>query len=433
VTQSYNVVEPRLGFTYSVDPQTVIRAAYGRYAQPPNSAFEQYNFAQSEAPAILYGTYGFQQYGFTTPNHPIPPATSNNYDFSIEHQFPNQISVKVTPFIRKTQNQIEQFFLNQATSFVSGLNVGNQTSRGFEFELDKGNFAQPGLSAKLSFAYTNSYIAYNTLSNGSTVLTPVVNAIKAYNTLTKGGGGAPCYTLAITDSMGNVITPGGTPSTSCGAGTEANPYYNQPEQSLSAYAPGSTYVPYDLIPAGIALDSTQYGFPYVASLVLNEKVNKLSITPVVQLFAGARYGTPLATNGFDPTACSIVEGTTPVSCSTDLAGGIPNQVTGKFDNIGAFVEPTQLLLHMQLSYDVSKNFTLTANLANILNTCFGGSNEPWNVKGACTYTLPNGATEGAIGNTNFGQGPVQPIGQYAYEPAWTQQPFGIYVTGSFKL
>ena len=194
---------------------------------------------------------------------------------------------------------------------------------------------------------------------------------------------------------------------------------------MSAYAPGSTYVPYDLIPAGIALDSTQYGFPYVASLVLNEKVNKLSITPVVQLFAGARYGTPLATNGFDPTACSIVEGTTPVSCSTDLAGGIPNQVTGKFDNIGAFVEPTVLS-------GVTPEMR-AANLANILNTCFGGSNEPWNVKGACTYTLPNGATEGAIGNTNFGQGPVQPIGQYAYEPAWTQQPFGIYVTGSFKL
>ena len=433
VTQSYGVAEPRLGFTYSVDPQTVIRASYGRYAQPPNSAFEQYNVAQSEAPAVLYGTYGFQQYGFTTPNHPIPPATSNNYDFSIEHQFPNQISIKLTPFIRKTQNQIEQFFLNQATSFVSGLNVGNQTSEGAEFELDKGNFSQQGLSAKLSFAYTNSYIAYNTLSNGSTVLTPVVNAIKAYNALTKGGGGAPCYTLTVTDAMGNVLTPGGAPSTACGAGTQVNPYYNQPLQSLSAYSPGSTYVPYDLIPAGIDLESTQYGFPYVASLVLNEKVNKLSITPVVQLFAGARYGDPLATNGFDPTACTIVTAATAVSCGTNLAGGIPNQVTGKFDTIGEFVEPSQLLLHMQVSYDVSKNFTLTANLANILNTCFGGSNEKWNVKGACTYTLPNGGTTGAVGNTNFGAGPIQPNSQYAYSPFWTQQPFGLYLTGSFKL
>ena len=147
----------------------------------------------------------------------------------------------------------------------------------------------------------------------------------------------------------------------------------------------------------------------------------------------ARYGDPLATNGFDPTACTIVTAATAVSCGTNLAGGIPNQVTGKFDTIGEFVEPSQLLLHMQVSYDVSKNFTLTANLANILNTCFGGSNEKWNVKGACTYTLPNGGTTGAVGNTNFGAGPIQPNSQYAYSPFWTQQPFGLYLTGSFKL
>jgi hypothetical protein len=432
MTQGYSVFQPRLGFTYSVDPQTVIRAAYGRYAEPPNSAFEQYNFAQSEAPATLYGTYGFQQYGFTTPDHPIPPATSNNYDFSIEHQFPQQIAVKLTPFIRKTQNQVENFYLNRATNFVSGLNVGSQTSRGFEFELDKGNFAQPGLSAKLSFAYTNSYITYNTLSNGSTVLTPVVNAINAYNAFTKAGGGSPCYTVTVTGPAGNVITPGGAPSASCGAGTQVNPYYNQPEQSTSGYTSGSSYVPYTTVPAGIGLDAAQIGFPYVASLVLNEKVNKFSITPVIQMFAGQRYGDPLATNGFDPTACTIVQGATSVSCGTDLAGGIPNTATGKFDSIGEFVNPTQVLLHLQLSYDVSKNFSLTANLANVLNECFGGSNEPWNVKGSCGYIYPNGGLTGAVGNTNLGQ-PAQPIGASAYTPTYTQQPFGIFISGNFKL
>jgi hypothetical protein len=442
VTQSYNVVEPRLGFTYSVDPQTVIRAAYGRYAQPPNSAFEQYNTEQPDSPATLYGVYGFQQYGFTTPNHPIPPATSNNYDLSIEHQFPGQISVKLTPFIRKTQNQSENFFLNIATSFVSGLNVGNQTSRGFEFELDKGNFAQNGLAAKLSFTYTNSYIQYNSLSNGSTVLTPVVNAINTYNSYTKAGGGSPCYTTS-----GAAVTPG-----ACTPADIANPYYNAPEQSLSAYTPTSTYTPYDTIPAGIGLASTQYGDPYVTSLVLNEKVNKLSITPIVQMFAGARYGDPLATEGINPATCTGLLST--VAPSSDprykygsaggssydattcglLTGGIPNTVTGNFDTIGQYVEPTQLLLHLQLSYDVSKNFTLTANFANILNTCFGGSNEPWNVKGSCTYTLPDGALGGGVGNTyNPGTGQIQPSGAYAYEPAWTQQPFGIFVSGNFKL
>jgi hypothetical protein len=442
VTETYPVYQPRLGFTYTVDPNTVFRATYGRYAQPPNSAFEQYNFLQSEAPSTLYGTYGFQQYGFTTPNHPIPPAASNNYDFSIEHAFPDGISIKATPFLRKTQNQIEQFFLNRATNFVSGLNVGNQTSEGFEFELDKGDFSREGLAAKLSFAYTHSYINYNTLSNGTTVLTPVVNAINAYNALTKAGGGSACYTEAT-------ATAAGVPA-ACGPGTVANPYYNAPEQSLSAYTSGSSYVPYDTIPAGIGLDATQIGYPYVASLVLNEKLNRFAITPIVQLFAGQRYGDPLATNGVDPTACAGVlagsattdprykygaAGGSPFDATTcgQLAGGIPNQLTGSFDGIGAFVAPSQLLLNMQLSYEVTKNFSIVANVANLVNTCFGGSKEPWNVAGACGYTYPNGGLTGAIGNTyNPGQA-IQPIGANAYSPFWSQQPISIFVDANIKL
>jgi hypothetical protein len=411
VTETYPVFQPRLGATYSIDPNTVLRASYGRYAQPPNSAFEQYNFLHSEAPQSLYGTYGFQQYGFNSPNHAIPPATSNNYDFSIEHEFPGQVSVKITPFLRSTANQIEQFYLNRATSFVSGLNVGNQTSRGFEFELDKGDFARQGLSAKLAFAYTNSYIKYNVLSNGTTVLTPVVNAIKAYNAYTKAGGGSPCYTA------------GQAPDPTCAAGDSPNPYYNLPLQDVSQYTnPNSTYAPYDFIPAGIGLDASQIGYPYVGSLVVNEHLNKLAITPIFQLFAGQRYGDPLTTNGQDPGGFIGLAG----------GGGIPDQATGKFDQVGQFTQPALFLMHVQLTYEATKNFSLTANLANVLNTCFGGSKEPWNVSGACGYTVPAGGL-GAIGNTGTVGAPTQPISQYAYAPFWPQQPFNVFLTANFKL
>jgi hypothetical protein len=444
VTETYPVFQPRLGATYSLDPNTVLRASYGRFAEPPNSAYEQYNTLQSEAPATLYGTYGFQQYGFTTPNHNIPPATSNNYDFSVEHQFPGQVSIKFTPFYRDTANQIENFFLNRATSFVSGLNVGNQTSKGFEFELDKGNFSQEGLSAKLSFAYTNSTIKYNTLSNGTTVLSPVVDAINAYNALTKKGGGSPCYTLAVNGNPG-------TADPTCAAGDVANPYYNAPEQSVAAYSPGATSIPYDTIPAGIGLDASQIGAPYVTSLVLNEKIKKFAIAPVLQYFAGERYGDPLATSGIDPTSCS---GTIAGSTSSDprytygaaggspydaqlcgqLSGGIPNVGTGAFDGIGAFVEPSQILLSAQLSYEATKNFTLTANVANIANTCFGGTkNVPWAVSGACGYTVAGYGLQGAVGNVyNPGQ-VTQPSLKNAYNPYFSQQPFNIFVSGNFKI
>jgi hypothetical protein len=438
VTETYPVFQPRLGATYSLDANTVLRASYGRFAEPPNSAFEQYNVLQSEAPATLYGTYGFQQYGFTTPNHNIPPATSNNYDFSVEHQFPGQVSVKLTPFYRETANQIEQFFLNRATSFVSGLNVGNQTSKGFEFELDKGNFSQEGLSAKLSFAYTNSTIKYNTLSNGSTVLSPVVDAINQYNALTKKGGGAPCY-----DTSGN-------PVTACTSADVANPYYNAPEQSTAPYTAGSTSIPYDTIPAGVGLDAQAIGFPYVTSLVLNEKIKKFAIAPVLQYFAGQRYGDPLATQGIDPTTCGAVlagsttgdprykygaAGGSPYDASScgQLTNGIPNTATGGFDGIGAYVEPSQVVLGAQLSYDVSKNFSVTANFANIANTCFGGSTVPWAVPHACGYTVAGYGIEGAAGNVYNPGETIQPALKNAYNPVFSQQPFNVFVSGNFKI
>jgi hypothetical protein len=437
-TQTYPVFQPRLGFTYSVDPSTVLRGAYGRFAEPPNSAFEQYDFLQANAPVSLYGTYGFQQYGYDTPNHPIPPATSSNYDFSIEHQFPGQLAVKLSPFIRKTQNQSEQFFLNRATNFVSGLNVGNQTSEGAEFELDKGNFANEGLSAKLSFAYTHSYIKYDTLSNGTTVLTPIVTAITQYNALTKAGGGAPCYSTT------------GAKDPTCPAGSVANPYYNAPLQDPNAYSATTTNVPYDTIPAGIGLDAYQIGYPYVGSFVVNERVKKFSVTPIVQVFAGQRYGDPLATSGIDPTTCTgVLAGTTandprypygaqggsPYDATTcgQLANGIPDVQTGLFDGIGAFSEPALLLMHVQLAYDVTKNLTITADLANVVNTCFGGSNVPWKVAGACQYTYVQQGYTGGVGNTyNPGQA-IQPSLKYSYGPNWTQQPFGVYVNANVKL
>jgi hypothetical protein len=350
--------------------------------------------------------------------------------------------MKVTPFLRKTQNQIEQFFLNRATSFVSGLNVGNQTSEGAEFEVDKGDFAREGLAAKLSFAYTHSYIKYNTLSNGTTVLTPVVNAIKAYNALTKGGGGAACYTLATATANG-VAAPG------CGAGTIANPYYNAPQQDLSPYSAGSISIPYDTIPAGVGLDSTQIGYPFVTSLVLNEKIKKLSITPVVQWFAGQRYGDPEATAGIDPTTCTGALGTAAAGdpryqFGTQAGAGynagtcgqldsIPNLQSGTFDGIGAYVEPSQLLLHIQVAYEVAKNVTLTANLANVVNTCFGGTKVPWGVAGACSYGLTNGGITGGVGNVyNPGQA-IQPSGAYSYGPIFNQQPFGLFLDANIKM
>ncbi len=453
VTESYNIVQPRLGFTYTLNPQTVVRASYGRYAQPPNSAFEQYNALQQNAPALLYGVYGFQKFGFTSPNHSVVPPTSNNFDVSLEHEFKNDFSLKFTPFLRKTQNQIQQFFLNQQTNFVSGLNVGNQTSQGFELEVDKGNFNRNGLAAKASFTYTNSYIRYNRLSNGTTILDPLNTAIQTYNAYTShcstnptdpacgktstGAAAAPCYTAA------------GAADPTCAAGSIANPYWNAPVQGLLDVQ--GNYPTYDIFPAGIGSSVAGYGAPYVGTLILQYKHDKLSITPALQFFAGQRYGAPETTLGIAPDACTapLGVGTTAgdprypygaaggapfdyASCAT-LDGGIPDVYSRKFDAIGAFVAPTQLQLHLQLAYDVNPKVQLQATFANLINTCFGGSKTGFSQPGACAYGLiANGAT-GAVGNTYNPGSAIQPYVQGPYLPSYASGPLTVFLQAKIKL
>ena len=95
------------------------------------------------------------------------------------------MSFKLTPFLRQTQNQIENFYINFTTGLVSGLNAGNQTSRGFEFQFDKGDFSRNGFSGQLSFAYTYVTVKYSTLPNGTTILSPINTGISQYNAYTK--------------------------------------------------------------------------------------------------------------------------------------------------------------------------------------------------------------------------------------------------------
>ncbi len=393
----------------------------------------------------------------------MPPA-SNNYDFSWEQQFPNQISMKVSPFYRTTQNQIQQFYLNQQTSFVSGLNVGKQTSRGLEFELDKGNFNANGLSARLSFTYTNSYINYTTPNNGLSVITNLNNGIAGYNAYTSYCASHPTNSKCGATASGQTAAPcytrrrcGG--SDVRGVGDVANPYWNAPVQNLLSET--ANYATFDLLPAGIGSAVDGYGAPYTASLVLNERVNKLAMAPIVQFFGGQRYGAPLTTEGIAPGhlyndghckrhPSRLAHGRSAVQVRRDgwfavrcgacgtLANGIPDPYTGAFDGIGAFVAPSQIQLHLQVSYDVSKTFTVVANLTNIVNTCFGGTNRGWvngsvNGNTVCGYGVVGGGTYGDNGNLYNPGDKIQPYVNTPYEPFFLSQPMGFFVNAKLKI
>ena len=212
-TQTYDIFQPRLGGTYTVNPDTVVRFSAGKYAEPPNAAFEQYDTLQEDTPFELSGSSAFYALGFTTPGqHAVRPPTSYNFDLSLEKRIKGTDYVKLTPF-PLDEDQIQQFFLDQKTGFVSGLNVGRQTSKGFEFQLNEGDFSRNGLSGQLSLAYTHSAIKYDKLGNGSTVVTGINADIAKYNAFTHAGGGSACYLAGV--------------ASSCAApGAVANPYYN---------------------------------------------------------------------------------------------------------------------------------------------------------------------------------------------------------------
>jgi outer membrane receptor protein involved in Fe transport len=428
---TYPEFEPRAGLTYTFNPNTVVRASYGRYSYPPNTAFEQYDTLQPNAPAQLYQIYGFRNYGFTTPGHRVVPEVSNNYDLSFEHAFPGDLSIKVTPFYRKTQNQIQQFFLNQATGFVSGLNVGRQTSQGVELEVDKGDFARNGFAGRLSFTYTNSFINYNKLSTGATIIDPINTAITQYNGFTAAGGGFPCYAPAPSTS-----TPGAAVSCTT-PGAIANPYYNAPPQPL--LDANANYATYSIFPGPPTVGYIAFDAPYVATMILQYKRGPFAITPALQFSAGTRYGAPETTTGITPSLCTAgLPGSTAgdarygygavggapydaSACDTSLV--IPNQFTKKFDGIGQFVEPNQFALHLQLSYDVNRRITVVANFANIFTNCWGGSKVPFAIGGACGYSSQASGSINSIGNAYNPGNTVQPAARYPYWPIFGSYPF----------
>jgi hypothetical protein len=467
---TFNEWQPRFSGTYTVSPDTVVRASFGRYTEAPNTAYEIYNTLQNDLPFSLLGP-NLSIYGRNAPGLPVQPPTSLNYDISLEHHFKGtDLSFKLTPFLRQTQNQVQNFFLNQATGFISGLNVGSQRSEGVEFQMQKGDFSRNGFSGLLSFAYTNSYVKYGVLPNGTTIITPINVAISNYNAYTRacapGGSlvgksqyGIPLCGVTADSVPGAKCYTAGAPSP-CGAkGAVINPYWNAPGQSL--INPGQNFATYDIFPAGVGSSANAFGSPYVGSLVLNYKHDKWAVTPSLQFQGGAKYGAPESTPGIDPAnpGCLHLVGSHRYDASTcPTALVIPDPYTGVFDNLGSFTAPNEFMLNFQASYDVSPRITLTTVLANIVNACWGGTTQAWTTpdSNVCSYQIVAGGLVPPVGNAFNPPGSassmhgknaatiIQQFLRYPYEPNLgpflvsglnnaIKSPFQAYFMANIKL
>lgn len=426
--------QPRLGFTYAINPETVVRGSFGVYARPQNSSWVQYNTPQENLASYL-GTH-FYAYGFNTPVHNIRPDTSYNYDISIEKRLHGtDWSFKLTPFYRSTQDQLQNFFIDPTTGLESGLNVGHQVSFGLEFAIRKGDFTSEGWSGQLSYTYTHSSIKYQNFPNSNrNVIDNLNSSIQDYNQYTQAcalhpssNASSPCFypgfqpgvtspLLATGAAPSQCYSTAGAPAP-CGPGAVSNPYWNSAPQPLMDRA--AAYPTYDVVPGPVSGENG-YWVPDVASLIVNYRHLKFAVTPSVNYTSGAEYGSPLSWPGYRPDTCSATftpaggtEQADPASCTNAglLPVFLPNPFNGgKFDSLGTYKQPWRVSLNLNMSYDISPRVTADVLLTNLVDYC-GQRGYAWDNSNVCVYSnLPTGTLYPAgnfFPNSAVGTPPVQ--------------------------
>ena len=425
---SNSVIQPRIAFTYTLNPDSVVRGSFGVYSRPVNTSWLQYNDL-NDRDWTKYAASNFLGYGFNTPAHTLQPDTSYNYDLSLEQHLRNtDVSLKATPFYRSTRNQLQAFPIGVG-GIVSGFNVGHQTSYGVELALRKGDFSRDGVAAQLSYTYTHSRIKYSQFPSGTSVIDSINLYVKDYNAYTSFCGANPSDKRCGTTVTGNAPAPcydaGGAGialvAGACPASATANPYFNAPVQSL--FPVDGEYTTYDQIPQPF-VGENGYETPHVLSGVVQWKKDRLTITPSFTFSSGSTYGSPLSYPGYIPDACGTPGVLYLCSGFTSASGQAldylftPDAFTGKFDNLGAFKEPSRFTLNLSAAYDVSKRVRITATLTGLVDKCFQRG-YAWDDKNFCVYSeLPSGgAGLGPSGNfIPIAQTPVQlryPYGDFS--------------------
>jgi hypothetical protein len=441
-----NVFQPRVSFTYTINPDTVIRGSAGKYARAEGSSYYQYNTYQQNLASFIAQFY---PYGYHTPDHDIFPDTSDNFDLSLEkHVKGTLLSYKITPFYRDTSNQLQFQAINAVQGILAGLNVGTQESYGVELSLQYADFSREGFSGSLTYTHTQNRIRFSPI-NGVSVIDALNTQIELYNSYTSGCAGVTKRSPNW-QACGSGAYPGNALpvllNSQSGTGDQGklkipNPYYDQSLQPL--FDTGAWYTPYDVIPSPFNA-ANGYEVPDVASLIVNYRHGKFAVTPSLHYIDGSNYGSPLVWPGYVPQSCSVEPSETPLtpgkSCPGGTAGAIflPDPYSGQFDNLGAFIEPAELSANLQTSYDVTPRMTVTVQAVNLYNQCFQRG-YAWDNSVTCVYSnLPSNIL---APSGNFVKNPPIQL-RYPYGTFFNvtevgissvRQPFGLFADLNIKL
>jgi Carboxypeptidase regulatory-like domain/TonB dependent receptor-like, beta-barrel/TonB-dependent Receptor Plug Domain len=371
---SETIWQPRFGATYQMNPDLVLRFTYGRYPRPAATSYQEYNTIQQNSASFVAQ---FLNLGYNTPIHYLHADVANNYDLSVEqHLHGTDMSYKLTPYYRTTQGQIQFLSLN-AQGVLAGVNAGQQTSKGVEFAFTKGNFANNGWAFQLGATYLNSTIKYGNFPNGNNVIDLLNNYVKQYNAFPLAGNpalaGLPCFTA------GSVGSPG-TPTACSTPGSTVNPYFNQPVQPL--FDRNGSYTTYSVIPAPFN-NANGFATPFSSTLIINYKHQTWSVSPTFTFADGESYGSPLVWPGYDPSSCASPSATNnATSCSNYIF--IPDKYTGRFDGLGAFMQPSRMTMSLSATWQPSDRIGVTATAANLIDHCWQ-RNFPWDAQTTCIY------------------------------------------------
>jgi hypothetical protein len=468
--------EPRISGTYTLDANDVFRASFGKYSQPVQTAYVEYNNLDPSSLTSAGGAGAnfnlFLPYGFTTPEHDLPPSISYNTDVSFEHQFKNtDWSIALSPFYRRTLNQYETVSIGP--NFASAYPAVNQNSFGYEVALRKGDPSREGWSGQLSYTFTKTGVQFPNLPTGTNAIDNINYYINSYNALTRSGTipttgapkvtGSPCYLAGA--AYGGCTVTGSTITMSpagLAAGAVINPYYFMAAQPLLDR--NATYPAYDTFPAGPVSSGDTLSPPQIITGFVNYRHKKLTVTPSFQLAQPGYYGDPLSVLGVDPRVCPGGAGSNQAAVPTAPNPGLPNYLacegpssfvnggefaipdpeTGKFDGFGAFVDPWVLGVNLQVGYDISPRVHLNVLVANLVTRCFGGSSEPWSTGATAPSSAVCGYGAGYyVSNFYNGSSPndvaangsaVLPYMAHAYAPfAQPFQPLNVYLQLQLKL
>ena len=189
---------PRIGMTYTVNPDTVLRFSAGRYAQEPQNYEVQYNSVEPNLAAPLVG---FLPFGFTRRCIKSKRSSRTTTISPVRAPFQRHRHVVQADAVLSLRHPAarRKHFHSDAPRRLSGVQFGEpKVNYGVEFQLTKGDFNKNGLSGIFSYTFPTRR------RNGRTSKASAVNPVDPYNqyiqTTTRSrraGGGSPLLQATI--------------------------------------------------------------------------------------------------------------------------------------------------------------------------------------------------------------------------------------------